>query len=532
MANGTFSSPATGGFGTNYQVIVNWSETSNISRNTRTVLISVIFRTSWKLILPGRDTTVTVNGQTHVFTNTPYIDTPDNVTKDYVICTDYSFEVPNDSDGNCTLDISASYAFNATIRNIKTSEIVASGSQVLEPTLRLTKINVPETITLGVLESYRMTKYIEGSRYKAYFYSGDNLLLTWGPTNLYTWTRTLPLSASSNNPYGTTIPLRIKVDTYVDDNVIGSTEVITKAVIPIDICKPQVDDIYINSHGTYPVIAVDKTSITAIVSARLYSGSPIAEYYVSVNGTTFQSSTVSDIVFGESGEQTISAWVVDARGATSDVYSETIYVYPYSLPKATNLSVHRVAASGSKVDTFDGAYCYVSFGHDISPLNNTNRPFSVVVQYKKANSTGEYITIPITTSEYYNELDEAWFPADPDESYHVVVKMEDIGTRQTMYPVVVQTYLSTGFAILDIAADGRSMGIGKRVEHSGNLEVGMKLEVFNDMIFGVAKQVIHKEDTIITDKNIHGYAGSGLIFTDAVDSTTGMYTVTISEEDA
>lgn len=243
---------------------------------------------------------------------------------------------------------------------------------------------------------------------------------------------TPPLSFAAENTHGTDLDAVFKITTYYGDRVkeiqtIDYALTIPSTVVPS--CTLEITDGefrdgeyvsvvyggYVQSHSRFHI----KTIPT------LAYGSPIEKYEIVVDGLIYNltEAEMDTPLIKESGTHSIKARVTDARGHTSEYYTTTESVQPYSAPVVSDLTASRCNIDGSANP--QGDCMKVVFSAQVTPLSNKNRAVYSIVHSKSSGLDYVERVLGDYTGQYTVTNGEYIFAADLDSTYTIQVTAVD-----------------------------------------------------------------------------------------------------------
>lgn len=326
--------------------------------------------------------------------------------------------------------------------------------------------------TLGTAQTLKITADSPTFKYRLIYNCGGTEGYISGSDSSYStatsisWTP--PLSLAAENTYGTSVSVKLTLQTYASDGTyIGTTTATISCAIPASVkpsCTVAVSDAtdYTSQYGK-PVQGLSKLNIK--VTPTTSYGSPIESYSISADGSKYTSAEVTTGVLRNSGELTISATVKDARTRSGSA-SAKLDVLPYSAPTVIKLQVHRCDQDGTEND--QGEYIRVTFSARVTNLGGSNSA-RYVLRYKDAEA-GSFTTVSLTDlNNTYTVTDyEFVFAADSNLTYDVEILASDdhgSGSRATT--------ASTAFTLLNWHKSGTGFGIGKVSGQENTMEVAL-----------------------------------------------------------
>lgn len=283
---------------------------------------------------------------------------------------------------------------------------------------------------------------------------------------------TPPITWASNNTTGTSVSVVFTLSgTDLANNL--STNTVTKTVtmaIPSSV-KPSTSMAlsdttgYLSKYGSYIRY---KSKVKVQLTNTLSYNSPISSYNIKANGVTYTTNPVTTDVLKTAGTNTITAYVTDKRGRSSNTVSKNITVLDYANP-SVSFSVRRCNEDGTLNE--NGGYCKVTYSVSISSLSNKNSK-TLKLSYKvSSESTTTNVTLPMTSYSVTNQ--NYIFQASDDKSYNVSLSATDDFITTTK-----STVLSTAYTLMHFNESGKGLAIGKLSE-GDKFEVAMSAEFKN-----------------------------------------------------
>lgn len=299
----------------------------------------------------------------------------------------------------------------------------------------------------------------------AYRFTGENVVQTinWTP----------PISWASQNTTGTSVTvilkLLAKIDFLGNEYTIYNTKTVSIS-IPTSV-KPSTSMAlsdtmgYLSKYGSYIRY---KSKVKVQLTNTLSYNSPISSYNIKANGVTYTTNPVTTDVLKTAGTNTITAYVTDKRGRSSNTVSKNITVLDYANP-SVSFSVRRCNEDGTLNE--NGGYCKVTYSVSISSLSNKNSK-TLKLSYKvSSESTTTDVTLPMTSYSVTNQ--NYIFQASDDKSYNVSLSATDDFITTTK-----STVLSTAFTLMHFNKSGKGLAIGK-ISEGDKFEVAMPAEFKN-----------------------------------------------------
>jgi hypothetical protein len=206
-----------------------------------------------------------------------------------------------------------------------------------------------------------------------------------------------------------------------------------------------------------------KSTIKATITAAGAKGSTIKKYSTTFQGKTYTGSTWTSAAVQGSGSLSLVTTVTDSRGRTAK-RTTTINVLAYSTPKVTEFQAFRANTSGSVDD--QGTRASISFAYAVTSLGGKNTAH-MRITYKRSTETTW--SDPLTNSYGLTNSGIMLLSAtfSTDYQYDLRMQVTDWFGATSTYTVV----LPSGAVIVDLAANGKGMGVGKTAEQDG-LDLG------------------------------------------------------------
>lgn len=299
----------------------------------------------------------------------------------------------------------------------------------------------------------------------AYRFTGENVVQTinWTP----------PISWASQNTTGTSVTVILKLlaktDLFGGEYIIENTKTVS-IYIPTSV-KPSTSMTlsdttgYLSKYGSYIRY---KSKVKVQLTNTLSYNSPISSYNIKANGFTYTTNPVITDVLRTAGTNTITAYVTDKRGRSSNTVSKNITVLDYANP-SVSFSVRRCNEDGTLNE--NGGYCKVTYSVSISSLSNKNSK-TLKLSYKvSSESTTTDVTLPMPNYSVTNQ--NYIFQASDDKSYNITLSAADDFITTTK-----STVLSTAFTLIHFNESGKGLAIGK-ISEGDKFEVAIPAEFKN-----------------------------------------------------
>jgi hypothetical protein len=293
-----------------------------------------------------------------------------------------------------------------------------------------------------------------------------------------TFSFTPPLTLAEENTSGTSVPIRYTTSTYAADGVtfIQTKEIVANADIPASVIPTAALAIsdangYASTYGAY---VQGKSAIAYTITGTPIYSSPITGYSASIDTVVYAQQSGTTGVLQNTGAQTASATVTDARGRTSNPATQSYSVLAYTQPVLTACTIERCDNDGTPNE--EGHNMGITFSGDVIPLNNHNSAVWAV-RYKVAGS-GAWTNhpIPSLTGTYSVSGHQEVIAAADASAFDVEVTItDDFGTV-----IAGSGNIPVAYAIINWRYQGDGMAIGGMNTKSG-LQVYMDTEFTGDV---------------------------------------------------
>ena len=163
MASGNFISNT----GTNLNLYITWSSTTNVSANTSTVTAKVYMRS---YTISGKalaDSYITIDGNKKSFAGISLSKTSNSLTD--TLLTTHTVTVAHGTDGSKSITIKANLEFNGTVSGKYLSDITASKTVTLDTIPRSSSFTVPSSVNTGSSLTVKITPSSDTFRHQFKF---------------------------------------------------------------------------------------------------------------------------------------------------------------------------------------------------------------------------------------------------------------------------------------------------------------------------------------------------------------------------
>lgn len=322
------------------------------------------------------------------------------------------------------------------------------------PTLSASSANMGSTVTINLPRA--SSSFTHQLRYQ--FEGGSLTSITSSAGASYTWT--VPDKASSI-PNKTSGQFAIRVDTLSGGSTIGTKWVYLTGNVPTSVV-PTISSVAVSEatsglaaqFGTY---IRGKSALKVTVTSAGAKGSTIKSVKTTFQGKTYTGASFTTDAVTTSGS--LVTTVTDSRGRTAKK-TTNITSLAYNKPVIEAFNVYRCTAAGVAAD--DGTYIAVRYKYSVPSLNGGNTA-ALSIKYKRSTATS-YTNLVTGTAL---SADTTAKPSSPtfsiDYSFDVQITVTDYFGAYASAAV----QLPSAEVILDIAADGKGIGLGKTAEGPG-----------------------------------------------------------------
>lgn len=450
-----------------YTCELRWSASQNITNNTSTI------KAQWYLIKAKSDpygsfnksgtSKVTLNIGGNSYTAQIDFDLRNSAVGTEKLLCSYSRTVTHNSAGELSVAISGTHA-----TGIGLGTKTLSGTASLNTIPRASSITI-SNMTMGTASTITVSKKSSSFTHRVYYSFGSksNVEITSGAVSGNV-SFTPPLSLASEIPSATSATITIKCVTYNGSTQVGSASKSAKLSVPSSV-KPTVSGITLAEaesglNAKFGAYIQGRSRISGTVNAATAYGSAIASYKVEINGATYTSRTFTTGFLKNSGSNTVKVTVTDRRGRVSNAYTTTFNVLAYTAPKVTKFEVLRYKDASTQDD--DGQYIKVFISGTVTSLSSKNT-INLTYRYRFASQT-TYTDATVSVSNYSFTYESGLLSGfNSNSSYIFETELTDY------FATAVNSFtLPTGFATMDILADGTGVAFGKVAEEQDCLDVG------------------------------------------------------------
>lgn len=329
---------------------------------------------------------------------------------------------------------------------------------------------------------------------------------------------TVPISLANQIPRAVTGSGTITCKTYNGTALIGTKTISFKASVPTSVI-PTISSLAtsdpsgcLTKYGNY---VQNKSRVKIDITAAGAYSSTITSYKIVANGSTYNTRSATTGTLLKSGTYTITATVTDSRGRTASK-TATISAIAYNVPTAT-LNAYRCNSDGTANE--EGAYFKATFTGSATALNNKNSK-TFTLQYKEQSETS-WTTAQTYTSAYSVNTYKV-IAVDTEKSYNVrFVAKDDFAS------VTKSVSISAAFVLIDFAASGRGVAIGKVAENNEfdvnlisrfrqSIYMALNRAIYTNEIDGTVRSILmpydDNGDTTIGYGNYKNKSGTTIVY--------------------
>lgn len=464
MASGNFISST----GTNANLYVVWSSTTNVAANTSSVTAVVYLRSYTMRFTALTNSYITINGNQLKF-NGKVINKSSSSLTDTELAR-HTVNVTHNSDGKKSIVITANLDFNGTVSGTYIDDITASKTVTLDTIPRASGLSVPASVNTGSNLTATISLANSAFTHKLEYFIGGASKGVSGTIAAGTTTYAHAIQHAWV-PNANSATMTVRLYTYSGSTEVGRTEKTVTVNVPTNLV-PSVTSITptvvngLNSSGN--VVATGgycvegKSQVKLVVAATPGSGSTLSSYEfsgpnISGNATTLTSTsaTVTSSIVKTPGTARYGVIAKDQRPNRASTQKTTdVTVYSYASPQITSITAQRCNADGTL--NKDGTYAWVTVNTSYSPVNGANKRVVTLYSSKDNYTSGTVVLASTSTANTFSGVYGGGF---------------NIGSAYTIRAVIADSY-NTGNTInksttlkvaertLNIAKDGNGLAIG------------------------------------------------------------------------
>lgn len=427
----------------------------------------------------------------------------------------YSYAFPT----SLAAQISNAVSGTGTI-TVQTKNGTASvGTATATLTLSIPKASIGNiSATMGTAKTITINNYgMSSLEYKITYSFGSSSGTVTNRTSSTSISYTFPTTLVTQIPNAASGTGTLTITTYNGTTTIGSrTSTLTLTAQASAVPTGSLTLTINNSNPTisgWGIAVQGYSTITASLTGTGNNGSTISQMSISGTGIAASGSystspatlSATSPVLTTSGSQTYSAAVVDSRGRSASVSSQSVTVWQYSLPTLSDVSLARCLSDGT-LDT-SGTYLKTVYTAGYSSLDGNNTA-TVKVQYKLvgANSWTTY-SGAISSGGAYN------IPLDVSKNYVARLQIQD--ALNTVYST--ETSIPSGARILNVNASGSGLAIGGFSTTSGYFEEYYPADFKNGLSvnnYDMLNSLVYKA-TLTSADDLDNYMTQGIYYINA-----------------
>ncbi len=462
-SSGSFSGSIRSG---HYKLLVEWSQSKNMSANQSTVTCKLYLVNDWSLSINGRsDNSCTIDGNKKLFIS-PGISSTGTHLLGMV-----SQVVNHASDGTKSLTISVVFYIRASLSGTFYESITASATITLDSIARASSVSAT-SVDMGAASTISISRASSSFTHTLTYSFGTatGTIATKTTATKVSWTPSLSLA--SQIPSATSGVCTITCTTYNGSTKIGSKTCTLTLSVPASV-KPTISSLIASridgevpsSWGIY-VQTKSKVKLTINGASGSY-GSSIKSYSISGGGYSGTASTLTTGFLNTAGTITFTATVTDSRGRVSAAVTYSIIVTEYAPPYLNSTLSQRCLSNGVLDD--DGTYIrgLVSYGY--SSCGGKNSLMRSVAYKKTGTETWINASISFTSGTTFIF---GGGQISTETSYDIQYSLED-----TFSTITGQDIVSTAAVVMDFKSGGKGVAIGKVSETDNCFEVSEKWDV-------------------------------------------------------
>lgn len=464
MASGNFISSS----GTNANLYVEWSSTTNVAANTSSVTAVVYLRSYTMRFTALANSYITINGNQLKFNGKAVNKSSSSLTNTELAR--HTVTVSHDTDGKKSITITANLDFNGTVSGTYIDDITASKTVTLDTIPRSSGLSVSATsINTDTSLKATITPANTAFTHKVAYIIGNTTMFT------------SPTIAAGTKEYSYTIPsswlpklnstnMVVRLFTYSGSTLIGSTDKSVTVNVPTNVV-PKVTSLtptIVNGLSGGKIVSTGgncvegKSQVKLVAAATAGSGSTLSSYVFSgpnINGTastlTSTNATVTSSIVRSNGSLTYGVIAKDGRPNRQSAQKTTpVTVYPYAQPQITSITAERCLADGTP--NSDGTCAKVTVKASYSPVGGANQRVVTLYSSKDNYATGTVVLAATNTTDTYSNVYGSGFAAGT--SYTIRAVITDAYNTGT----TIQKSVTLGVAerTLNIAKYGNGVSVG------------------------------------------------------------------------
>lgn len=431
----------------------------------------------------------------------------------------YSYSFPTSLAASITDAISGTGTISVQTKNGTASVGTATATLTLSiPRASIGNISA----TMGTQKTITINNYgMSSLEYKITYSFGTSSGTVTNRTSSTSVNFTFPTSLVAEIPDTSSGTGTLSITTYNGTSTIGTrTSTLTLTAPSSAVPSATFTTTIVNTNPTidpWGIAVQGYSSISASVEGTGYNGSTIKQMSLSGTGinvtqtysTTSATLTASSSVLSSvTGDQTYSASVIDSRGRSASIPSQTITVWQYSLPTLDGVSILRCTNAGVIDPT--GNYVKPTYTAGYSSLDGNNTA-TISLQYRELGesswstysgtvTSGTAITLPGQEG------------VDVSKTYEMRLSIRD--ALNTVYSTLVS--VPSARRVLNVNPTGDSLAVGGfadvnasdefKVYWNTNMTNGLTVNGYNMLNSLVYKGVL---DSTVDIDDMHGAEYTG-----------------------
>jgi len=431
----------------------------------------------------------------------------------------YSYAFPTSLAAQISNAVSGTGTITVQTKNGTAS--VGTASATL--TLSIPKASIGNiSATMGTAKTITINNYgMSSLEYKITYSFGSSSGTVTNRTSSTSISYTFPTTLVTQIPNAASGTGTLTITTYNGTTTIGSrTSTLALTAPSSAVPSATFTTSIVNTSSTIDAwgIAVQGySSISASVTGTGYNGSTITQMSLSGTGinvtqtysTTSATLTASSGVLSSvTGDQTYSASVIDSRGRSASIPSQTITIWQYNLPTLDNVSILRCTSAGVIDPT--GNYVKPTYTAGYSSLDGNNTA-TISLQYRDLGASSWSTYSGTVTSGTAITL-PGQEGVDVSKTYEMRLSIRD--ALNTVYSTLVS--IPSARRVLNVNPTGDSLAVGGfadvnasdefKVYWNTNMTNGLTVNGYNMLNSLVYKGVL---DSTVDIDDMHGAEYTG-----------------------
>lgn len=375
----------------------------------------------------------------------------------------YSYSFPTSLAASITDAISGTGTISVQTKNGTASVGTATATLTLSiPRASIGNISA----TMGTQKTITINNYgMSSLEYKITYSFGTSSGTVTNRTSSTSVNFTFPTSLLAEIPDTSSGTGTLSITTYNGTSTIGTrTSTLTLTAPSSAVPSATFTTSIVNTNPTidpWGIAVQGYSSISASVTGTGYNGSTIKQMSLSgtgINVTQAYSTTPailtasSGVISSVYGDQTYSASVVDSRGRSASIPSQTITVWQYSLPTLDGVSILRCTSAGVIDPT--GNYVKPTYTAGYSSLDGNNTA-TISLQYRELGASSWSTYSGTVTSGTAITL-PGQEGVDVSKTYEMRLSIRD--ALNTVYSTLVS--IPSARRVLNVNPTGDSLAVG------------------------------------------------------------------------